>query len=163
MKFNVIAAAAAFCLMSSNVMAHEFKAGDLTVDHPMAFETAPMAMTGGGFMSITNTGDELDRLIAVRADFPKVEIHQTVEKDGVAQMLPVEAIEIAPGQTVTLQPGGFHVMFMGLDGRQLTEGEEVPATLVFEKAGDLAVVFKVEKRPEGMTMKHGDHNAAPSN
>lgn len=94
---------------------------------------------------------------------PKVEIHQTVESDGVAQMLPVEAIEIAPGQTVTLQPGGFHVMFMGLDGRQLQEGEEVPATLVFEKAGELAVVFKVEKRSDGTTMKHGDYNAAPSN
>lgn len=48
MNFNVLAAAAAFCLMSSSLMAHEFKAGNLTVDHPMAFETAPMAMTGGG-------------------------------------------------------------------------------------------------------------------
>lgn len=163
MKFKTFAAAAAFSLLSAALMAQEFTAGDLIVDHPMAFETAPMAMAGGGFMTITNTGTVADRLIAVRADFPKVEIHETVEQDGVAKMLPVAAIDLAPGATVSLQPGGYHVMFMGLDGRQLKDGDEVPATLVFENAGDLPIVFMVEKRPEGMQMQGGDHSMAPSN
>ncbi len=163
MTFKTIAAAVALNLLASPLWAHGFEAGALKIDHPMAFETAPMAMTGGGFMTITNTGDHADRLIAVRADFPKVEIHQTVEKDGVAQMLPVEAIDLAPGATVTLKPGGYHVMFMGLGGRQLKAGDKVPATLVFEHAGEVDVVFAVEKRPEGLHMQHGGHTAAPSN
>ncbi|MFN3847319.1 MAG: copper chaperone PCu(A)C [Paracoccaceae bacterium] len=163
MNLKTLAAAAALSFISTALLAHDFKIGDLTVDHPMAFETAPSAMAGGGFMTITNTGTEADRLIAVRADFPKVEIHQTVVTDGVGQMLPVEAIDIAPGATVTLQPGSYHVMFMGLQGRQLKEGEEVPATLVFERAGELPVVFSVEKRPMGGNMQHGGHSMAPSN
>lgn len=163
MKFTTLAAAAAIGLLASPLWAREFEVGALSVDHPMAFETAPMAMTGGGFMTITNKGAEADRLIAVRADFPKVEIHETVVTDGVNQMLPVKAIEIAPGATVTLQPGGYHVMFMGLQGRQLKEGDTVPATLVFERAGELPIIFNVEKRPAGMgvKMQHGGH--APSN
>lgn len=161
MKFNTIAVA--LSLLAAPLWAHGFEAGALKIDHPMAFETAPMAMTGGGFMTITNTGSEADRLIAVRADFPKVEIHQTIEKDGVARMLPVAAIDLAPGATVTLAPGGYHVMFMGLGDRQLKAGDAVPATLIFERAGAVDVVFSVEKRPEGMHMQHGGHTAAPAN
>lgn len=166
MKFRTLAAAAVVGLLATPLWAHEYKVGALTVDHPMAFETAPMAMSGGGFMTITNNGAEADRLIAVRADFPKVEVHETMVADGVNRMPPAAAIDIAPGATVTLQPGGYHVMFMGLQGRQLKEGDEIPATLVFERAGELPIVFNVEKRPAGMGMKmrHGGHNShAPSN
>jgi len=163
MKLRILATAVAFTLLSAPAWAHEYKAGGLVVDHPMAFETAPMALAGGGFMTITNTGAEADRLIAVRADFPKVQLHQTVEKDGVSRMLPVAAIDLAPGATAVLKPGGYHVMFMGLDGRRLKEGDEVPATLVFEKAGELPIVFNVEKRPQGMQMQHGGHSMKHAN
>lgn len=165
MTFKTLAAAAALSLLSTALWAHEFKVGNLEIVHPMAFETAPMAMTGVGFMTIINSGTEADRLIAVRADFPKVGIHESVVTDGVNRMLPVEAIELAPGETVSLEPGGRHVMFMGLNGRQFKEGEEFPATLVFERAGELPVTFKIGKPSEGMDMKmqHGDHTTAPSN
>ncbi len=155
MKLSFFAAAAG--LLSTPLYAHDYTVGDLTIHHPVVFETAPMAMTGGGFMTITNSGTAADRLIGVEADFPRVEIHQTVVTDGIGRMLPVGAIDIAPGTSVTLQPGGYHVMFIGLEGRQLKDGDDVPATLLFETAGRLAVVFKVEKRPEGtgMTMQHG--------
>lgn len=147
-----LALAAVLAVVSSPLFAQEFTVGDLSIANPHAFETPPMAMTGGGFMEITNNGDTADRLIAVRADFPRVEVHQTVVTDGVGKMLPVEGIDITPGETVTLQPGGYHVMFIGLDGRQFEEGEKIPATLVFENAGEVAVKFVVEKRPAGMGM-----------
>ena len=149
-KFALVAFCAAF---STSALADDFKVGDLEIDHPLAFETPPMAMTGGGFMTITNTGDSADRLIAVRADFPRVEVHETVVTDGVGKMLPVDGIDIPAGDTVTLQPGGYHVMFIGLDGQQFVEGEKIPATLVFEQAGEVAVEFAVEKRPSGTGMK----------
>ncbi|NCO20737.1 MAG: copper chaperone PCu(A)C [Rhodobacterales bacterium] len=143
---------AALAVTAAPIWAHEYTVGDLEISHPHAFETPPMAMTGGGFMSITNSGAAADRLIAVRADFPRVELHQSVLTDGVGKMLSFEGIDIAPGETVLLQPGGYHVMFIGLAGRQFKEGEKIAATLVFEQAGDLAVEFSVEKRPVGMGM-----------
>jgi hypothetical protein len=147
--------------------AHEFKLGDLTIDHPYAIATAATAKTGAGYLAITNGGSESDTLVAVRADFPRVMLHGTeVDTDGVARMSHVEAIEIPAGETVTLAPRGLHVMFMGLDG-PFEEGEAIPAILVFEKAGEVPVEFHVESR--GATPEadhdaghHEDRSMAPS-
>ena len=103
--FKKIALVAVCATFSTAAVAHGFKVGDLEIGHPLAYETPPMAMAGGGFMTITNTGDSADRLIAVRADYPRVEVHETVVTDGVGQMLPVDGIDIPARETVTLQPG----------------------------------------------------------
>ena len=122
-------------LLALPAWGHEFTAGALTIGHPYAFATAPGARTGAGYLSVTNAGAEADRLVAVKADFPRVELHTTeVDAAGVARMGAVEAVEVPPGATVTLEPRGTHVMFMGLTA-PLAEGERVPAVLVFEKAG----------------------------
>ena len=105
---------------------------------------------------MTNAGSEADRLVAVRADFPRVELHTTeVDAAAVARMGAVEAVEVPPGATVALAPQGTHVMFMGLTA-PLVEGERVPAVLVFEKAGEVAVEFAVEARA-ATTTEHGGH------
>ncbi|MFV2054159.1 copper chaperone PCu(A)C [Aliiroseovarius sp. YM-037] len=152
---KILATAAALALGFSMAHADEFIAGELTINHPMAFETAKTAMTGGGFLSVTNNGTEDDRLIAVRADFPKVELHTTEEKDGIAKMMHVDAIDIPAGETVALEPGGFHIMFMGLGGDPFEIGEEIPATLVFENSGEVEVMFNVEER----TTEHGSSHS----
>jgi copper(I)-binding protein len=148
-----LALAAALALPA---LAHEYAVGDLAVGHPYAAATAAGAKTGAGYLSVTNAGAEADRLLAVEADFPRVELHTTeVDAAGVARMRPVEAVEVPPGATVTLAPQGTHVMFMGLEA-QLVEGERVPAVLVFEKAGEVAVEFAVEARREDAA-EHGGH------
>jgi len=155
-----LAAIAALTLAATSAAADDYKAGDLVVDHPMAFETAQTAQTAGGFMTITNTGATDDRLVAVEADFPRVEVH-TTEMDGdIARMIHLEeGLAIPAGETVTLEPGSFHVMFMGLGGDPFEVGEEIPATLVFENAGRLDVLFNVEARMGHGSMGHGqDHD-----
>ncbi|MCK0094601.1 copper chaperone PCu(A)C [Yoonia sp. F2084L] len=118
----------------------------ITITDAKAFETAPSAMAGGGFMQITNTGTTDDRLVGVEADFPRVEIHTTEFTDGVAKMMHIDGIDVPAGETVVLEPGALHVMFMGLQGDPLEEGETVPATLIFEQAGEVEVLFNVVKR-----------------
>ena len=153
-------AAAAFCALATTLSAHEYKLGDLVVDHPMAFATAPTAQTGGGFMTITNNGSMPDTLVSVAAEFPRVEIH-TTEMDGdVARMMQlVDGIEIQPGETVTLMPGGLHIMFMGLRGDPFEVGEEIPATLIFENGGSVDIVFDVQERTMDASgsMGHSGH------
>ena len=168
--FTTLALAAAAALPLS---AHEFKAGDLEIVHPYAFETAPTAMAGGGFIrQIVNHGTTADRLIGVKSDYPRTELHESVEKDGVHSMRPVEAIEIPAGGSVELRPGSFHIMFMGLNGKPLVKDSMVPVTLVFENAGDVAVEFSVEDRKAGESdeagagmdgMNHDSHGAAGTN
>lgn len=159
MKNLFVAATAALLSLSTASFAHEFKVGDLVIDHPMAFSTAATAKSGGGFLQVTNTGDTADRLIAVKADFPRVELHTTEETDGIARMMHVEAIDIPAGETVTLKPGGFHVMFMGLNGDPFEVGEKIPATLVFEKSGEIEVMFDVEERTHGAKTGHSNHKS----
>jgi len=161
--------AAALCLfapaLATPALAHDFTIGTLSVGHPFAYETPVTAQTGAGYLTITNTGDTPDRLLEVRAKFPRVEVHTTEMKDGIARMLHVEVIEIAPGATVTLAPGGYHVMFMGLQGDAFEVGEKIAATLVFETAGTLDVEFNVEARPAGgaPAMDHSSHGTGATN
>ena len=129
-------------------------------------------MSGAGYLTILNEGAAPDRLLAVQADFAQVTLHRT-EKDaeGVARMRPADGIEIAPGETVALEPGGAHVMFVGLDGDPFEAGDVIPATLVFENAGEIPVEFWVQPRDaaagheedqgEGHGSGHGaNHGAA---
>lgn len=160
MKTQIIAALSVASIFTAPALAHDFKIGDLIVDHPMAFETPKTAMSGGGYFSVTNTGTTSDRLTGVRADFPKVALHTTEETDGVARMIHVDAIDIPAGETVTLAPGGFHVMFMGLEGDPFDAGEEIPATLIFENAGEIDVVFSVEERSQAHEMDHSQHGGS---
>ena len=158
------AAFAVLLAAATIAQAHEYKVGDIIVDHPMAFETAKTAQTGGGFLTMTNTGPQAETLISVAADFPRVEIH-TTEMDGdIARMMKVEGVAIPSGETVIFQPGGLHVMFMGLGGDPFEAGEEIPATLTFKNAGTLEIMFKVEERTaDGHgamnhdEMDHSDH------
>lgn len=113
-------------------------------------------------MIITNHGDTSDRLIAVEVDFAaKVEIHETRQNGELMRMVHLpEGLEIAAGETVTLQPGGYHIMFMGLN-QQLREGEHFEAVLEFEQAGKLPVAFHVEARSGGHSHDHNhghDHH-----
>jgi copper(I)-binding protein len=140
------AALAAALALALPAGAHEFTAAALTIEHPYAPATAATARTAAGYLSITNSGDTADRLIAVRADFPRVEMHTTeTDAAGVTRMPHVESLEIPAGATVRFAPRGLHVMFMGLEA-PLVEGESFPAVLVFEAAGEVPVEFNVEAR-----------------
>ena len=149
--------ASALILSTGIATAHDYTVGNLEIMHPMAFETPKMAQAGAGFLTITNTGNTDDVLLEVRADFPKVEVHTTEESDGVARMMHVDNLPIPAGETVELAPGGYHVMFMGLEA-PFEDGQKIPATLIFENAGEVEVTFNVEVRPEdGESMDHSNH------
>ncbi|KAA2235779.1 copper chaperone PCu(A)C [Salinarimonas soli] len=120
------------------------RAGALVVEQPWSRATPGGAKVAGGYIRITNTGREPDRLVggslAVAGGF---EMHESSEADGVARMRPLErGLEIAPGQTVELRPGGMHVMFVDLK-EPLREGQAVRGTLRFERAGTVEVTFQV--------------------
>ncbi len=104
-----------------------------------------MARAGAAFMAVTNTTDTDDRMIDARSDISaRVELHTHIVTDGVARMTRLEdGIPIPAGETVMLERGGLHVMFMGLDGG-MEQGETVDVTLVFENAGEIAVAIPVD-------------------
>jgi copper(I)-binding protein len=146
----------AFGLLGATVAAeaHEYQLGALKIGHPWARATAPTAPAGGGFHSVTNNGTVPDRLVSVQSTAAEtVQIHEMKMDGDVMRMREVgQGLEIPPGATVTLAPGGFHLMMMGLKG-PLKQGTKVPLTLVFEKAGKIDVELAVE----GMGASHPAH------
>jgi periplasmic copper chaperone A len=121
-----------------------FKLGDLTVTSPWTRATPGGAKIAGGYLKITNNGASADRFVGAKSDATDhVEIHEMSMTDGVMKMRPLpNGLEITPGQTVELKPGGYHLMFMDLK-RPLKQGDTFKATLRFEKAGSLDVNFNV--------------------
>jgi uncharacterized protein YcnI len=121
-----------------------FKAGALIIEAPWARATPGGARVAGAFMKITNNGAEPDRLVGGTVPFAgRFEVHEMAVDGGVMKMREVtKGLEIKPGETIELKPGGYHVMFMDLKSG-LKEGQTVKGTLVFEKAGKVDVEFKV--------------------
>lgn len=143
-------------LATQTAFAHEFKVGDLEVGHPYSFATPPSAPAAAGYMTIRNDGETADRLIAVRTDFARTMLHETKNDAGTMTMIPqTGGVEIPAGSTVSFEPGGLHVMFMGLSDA-FREGEKRPATLVFENAGEITVEFSVDERKKD-TVDHSQH------
>jgi len=120
-------------------------AGDIEVKAPWTRATVAGASVAAGFLAIENKGAEADRLTgAATAAAEKVEIHEMRMDGDIMKMraLP-EGVEIRPGETVTLKPGGLHLMLLGLKQR-LIPGAAVPVTLSFARAGQVAVVLPVQ-------------------
>lgn len=129
----------------SPALAAEFTVGSLKISTPWARATPKGAPVGGGYMTITNTGTTSDRLIGGAAGISSsFEIHEMKTEDGIMRMrMLANGLEIKPGETVALKPGGYHVMFMGLKD-QLKQGGSFKGTLEFEKAGKVEIEYKIE-------------------
>ena len=121
-----------------------FATGYITVSGAFTRATLPGAKAAGGFMTITNNGDEADRLVGVSTKTAKTtEVHEMKMEGDVMKMSKLaDGLDIPGGATVALEPGGYHVMMMGL-GQGLFEGACVEVVLEFEKAGELPVQLSV--------------------
>jgi copper(I)-binding protein len=159
MKRTFIAAAAVIAaVLSSPVLAQDYKVGDLRVDQPWARATPGRVPNGAVYLTLTNEGATADRLVAASSPAAKhAGLHMHSMEEGVMKMQPVKAMEVAPGSPTVLKPGGLHIMLMGLKA-PLKEGERFTVTLTFERAGSVEVEVMVEKLG-AMEPGHGKHGS----
>lgn len=145
MRILQLATVAAVLALSGPALAHSVKVGQLELTDLWTRATPPNAPAAGGYFTITNTGDEADRLIAVSSPAAGIgEVHEMKVEDGVMTMRPLDGgLEIPPHGTVTLAPGGFHLMFIDLKA-PLRQGTEMPVSITFEKAGTVETFLHVE-------------------
>jgi copper(I)-binding protein len=161
---NLASAVLLSALFASPVCAQEVKAGDLVITQAWSRATPGGAKIGGGYLTIENKGAAADRLIGGSADVSaKIEVHEMTMNNGVMTMRSLDkGLAIEPGKTVKLAPGGFHLMLTDLKS-PLKQGDKVPVTLEFEKAGKVKVAFDVQgigaQAPGGHDMKGmSDHS-----
>ncbi|GAB5427432.1 MAG: hypothetical protein Devi2KO_08910 [Devosia indica] len=137
---SIFAALTLVALSAAPAMAHDITFGSLELNAPFARATLPNAPVAGGFLTIVNTGDTDDRLLRAEVTFASdAQIHEMAMEGDVMKMRQLEdGLAIPAGETVVLEPGGYHLMFMGLS-QALVEGETVPVVLTFEQAGTVTV------------------------
>lgn len=117
--------------------------GDIAIAAP--FARATPVKVGGAFMLLKNSGKADDKLIKAASPVAEhVEIHEHVMEGGAMRMRPVDGVPVPAGQMAELQPGGYHVMLIGLK-QPLKEGGHFPLTLTFEKAGTVTIEVPILK------------------
>ena len=132
-------------LPAAALHAEDVKAGDLLITQAWSRATPGGAKVAGGYLVIENKGRAPDRLIGGTVDVAaRVEVHEMAMNNGVMTMRPLDkGLAIEPGKTVKLAPGGYHLMLMDLKN-PLKQGEKVPLTLEFEKAGKVTLSLDVQ-------------------
>ncbi len=151
--------------LQTQTMAHEamtspvVTVGALELSGGFTRATLPNAPVGGGFLTITNTGTEADTLLSAASPVAgEVQLHEMkMEGDLMKMQQLAGGIPLPSGETVTLAPGGLHLMFMQLK-TPFVEGESVPVTLNFEKAGTVELMLMVgSPAARDAGMNHSQH------
>jgi copper(I)-binding protein len=130
--------------LATPALAEEVRVGDLVITQAWSRATPGGARVGGGYLTIENKGSTPDRLIGGSADIAdKIQVHEMATNNGVMTMRPLDkGLSIEPGKTVKLAPGGYHLMMFDLRS-PLKQGDKVPVTLEFEKAGKVKLSLEV--------------------
>lgn len=145
MRHIYAAALAALILagFSGATSAHEYAVGDLRIQDPWARAMPAGAAIGGGYMTIRSVNGQADRLLGGSSPrAARIEVHGMFQEGDVVRMRRVHALEIVPGDVIELRPGGLHLMFVDVT-EPFREGERIPATLVFDRAGEVQLEFLV--------------------
>lgn len=142
---RLILALALVAAFSAAGSAHKFEKNGILIKHPWTRATAEGASVGVGYLTITNNGKEADKLTGGTFEgAATVEVHE-MKMDGDKMLMRQlkDGLEIQPGQSVKLSPGGYHLMFVGLKA-PIAKGPNIKGSLTFEKAGTIDVSYKVE-------------------
>jgi len=108
----------------------------------------PVPAAGGNgavFMRVVNGGNEADQLVGGESPVVgAVEVHKTTMEEGVVKMEHIPGLEIPAKGEVSLEPGGYHVMLIGVN-QALRPGDTLPITLNFEKSGEMQLEVQVRE------------------
>ena len=139
-----VALAGAAALSVPAVAAGDYDLGSIHISQPWSRATPKGAAAGAGYMTLTNKGATSDRVSCVSDDASaQCQIHTMTMEGGVMKMRPVEGgLEIKPGESVALKPGGNHMMFLALK-HPLEQGQTVKVTLKFDHAGTIDINYPV--------------------
>ncbi|WP_225769698.1 copper chaperone PCu(A)C [Inquilinus sp. Marseille-Q2685] len=125
--------------------AAEADPGGIAVDGAWARATPKGAVTGVVYVTLANNGPNADRLLGASSPIAEtIQFHSSSSESGVMKMDQLSALDLAPGETVTLKPGGIHMMMLGLT-QPLREGQTFPLTLTFETAHSVEVTVRIGK------------------
>lgn len=131
--------------------------GDIIVSDPWAPVTPIGGRVAAGYLTLKNSGQTEDKLIGFSSPSAKtVELHEMLEEGGMMKMQAKPELTLKAGEEVSLAPGGLHLMLME-PALPFENGQELPLTLTFEKAGKVDVKLLVRPRVAAAAPEHDGH------
>jgi len=136
-----------FRLLAISLVAFVACSGDvgLEIVDAWARPTPAVADSAAFYVSLSNDGPDVALWGAEAAICETTALHDSVLEDGVMKMRQVDTIVLKEGDDLVMQPGGLHVMCLGL-GHQLMESEEIEVSLLLEDGGVVTAAVSVEDR-----------------
>ena len=158
MKIHHLSGLLALLLMSlSGAVMAQSATDEVTISGAYVRAVPPGQPNSASFMQASNAGSAAHALIGGSSPAAEVvELHTHTMEGGMMRMRQVDKIDIPAGGSVSLQPGGLHVMLIGLK-QKLAPGEDVPLTLKFEDGSEVTLQAPVKKLQ--MKMKPMDHGS----
>lgn len=148
-------------LMSACTFAHEYTNQHIYIDHPWARPTFALAKTAAVYLELHNQGEVDDQLLSVKVSSDvasAVELHDMIMRDDMMSMQAIGLpLEIKPQDKKVFQPGGKHMMLVGLK-EPLAIGEKFAMTLNFANAGEVEVIVNVEDKPKAKKQAQHHHH-----
>jgi copper(I)-binding protein len=134
--------ALALLLAVGAVQADQTSAPEVSVNNAR-LRLLPGDLPLAGYCELTNQGSSTEQLVGASSPaFASVMLHRSVRVQGMERMEHVDAVELAPGDTVRFAPGGLHLMLMSRT-HALQVGDNVPVTLEFADGRQLTASFRV--------------------
>jgi len=141
LKNLVMAVAMTLCTLPALAQAAQ---SSIKVEGAWARSTPPGAKTAAAYLTVVNAGKENDTLMSASTPVAgTADVHRSFMDNGVMKMRPAGPLDLKPGASLKLAPGGYHIMMMDLK-QPLAAGQTFPVTLVFKKAGNVTAVVKVQ-------------------
>ncbi|SDM27850.1 hypothetical protein SAMN05661010_03829 [Modicisalibacter muralis] len=145
-------------LLAPAAQAHEVNDNGVRIAHPFATPTPPGAPSGAAYLDISAEGDSVSLVGASSPISEAVEIHAMSMDNGIMRMRRLESLDVSPGVTVKMRPGGgAHFMLIGLKDA-LKVGDKFPLTLEFANRGSLEVEVRVQRAGAGVSAADGHHH-----
>ena len=149
-----------FICLTTLATGHDFTFKHVTIKHPIIPVFGQKMKTAAGYMSVTNSSNQSEKILGVKTNFAKAMLHESsVDGNGVARMKHINEVLIPPNSTIQFEHGGLHIMFIRLE-EQLEPFVDQKVTLIFEKAGEIEITFMVEEPSKDykMDMDHSKDN-----
>lgn len=143
MKTALVFLLSALFFVSTPVVAHEPETGHTLEISDVWTRKTRRTTSAAVYLKVHNGTDAADAITDVSSPIANMAtLHLSQEVDGIMQMNMQDSVAVPVGGTVSFEPGGLHIMLMGLT-KTLAEGDVFPVTLTFEKAGDVTVYVDV--------------------
>src|SRR5690606_12022491 len=137
----------ALILALASAAAAPFASAEIKAQDGWARATTPGATVGAAYLTLANSGDTERKLLKITSPVSDaVSLHRTsMTAQGVSRMWPLAVLALEAGQTLSMEPGGVHVMFTALR-QPLVAGQKVPLTMKFD-GGEPEFTLLLEVRP----------------